>query len=269
MSDVSADSPPSPREVFPDEPKRSEGWTPRQFLFLLAIAVVLHVALIFILGTKKPVLPEARTPSVPHLQLVGDGNELIALGDPTLFARPNPHDLVSAFWRATPVANQPNFNWTEAPRYLSPGAQDFGASFRELMRASQPAGFALNLKPEPKPTLPAIALENSVPETSTLQISGDLAARQLLTPVTLPSLLWNDAIAASKVQALVDADGNVTSAVLLPPDSPLEAAGSATIGDSNALAIARSLRFAPAPGLTFGEIRFKWHTVPVTANNAP
>ena len=62
----------------------------------------------------------------------------------------------------------------------------------------------------------------------------------------MPSLPFNDVIAPSRVQVLVDPPGNVVSAVLLPSNNPLEALGRAEIADTNALAIARSLRFAPA-----------------------
>jgi hypothetical protein len=72
-------------------------------------------------------------------------------------------------------------------------------------------------------------------------------------------------ITASKVQVLVDMAGNVVSAILLPVDNALEAAAQAEIGNTNALAIARAARFAPAPQLTFGEIIFNWHTVPANA----
>jgi hypothetical protein len=269
MSDVPADSPHLPSEGWSDEPRPREGWNRRQFLFLLVIAVILHVALIIVFGTKKPVLPEMPRPSVPHLQLVGDGNELIALGDPTLFARPNARDLVSVYWRHTPAVSQPDFNWTEEPRYLPPAAQQLGFIFREFMRVSQPAEFPLTFKPAPKLTLPVIAFDKIAPQASAMKITGDLAARPLLTSVALPSLPWNDALAPSKVQALVDPAGNVFSAVLLPLESVPDAGTSAAIGDSNALAIARSLRFAPAPGLTFGEIIFRWHTVPMTSTNTP
>ena len=110
-----------------------------------------------------------------------------------------------------------------------------------------------------------MALNDALTAATTLQITGELAQRPLLTAVTLPSLPWNDVIAPSKVQALVDPAGNVFSPVLLPSDSALEDAGRSEVGDSNALVIVRSLRFAPAPRLTFGEIIFHWHTVPTNA----
>ena len=259
MSDQSAASP-----VLPPRPQ-GEGWTRNKFVFFIAFALALHVALIFIFGTKKQIVPRSVT-GVPHWQLADNADEFIALGDPTLFARPNTHDLVTAFWRRTPVVAPP-VNWTESPRYLLPAPESFGAAFHEFMQASRPAEISLNFKPEPKLIAPAVAVDEAMPQATTMRITGELAQRRLLNTntITLPSLPWNDVIAPSKVQVLVDTAGNVFSPVLLPSDSALEDAGRSEIGDSNALVIARSLRFAPAPRLMSGEIIFNWHTVPTNA----
>jgi hypothetical protein len=241
--------------VLPAPP--DESWTRNKFIFLIAFALALHVALIFIFGAKKEIVPRAVT-NVPHWQLADSADEFIALGDPTLFAQPNAHDLVSAFWRRAPAVKQPDFNWTEAPRYLPPATEKFGADFRAFMLASRPAKFALNFKPEPKLILPA-ALDNAMPPATTMKIIGELAQRRLLNPVELPSISVNDVIAPSKVQALVDTAGNVAFAVLLE---------SSALGDADqrALQLTRNFRFAPAPRLALGEIIFQWHTVPVTTN---
>jgi TonB family protein len=64
------------------------------------------------------------------------------------------------------------------------------------------------------------------------------------------------------VQALVDTAGNVASAVVVEPNAAPEA-------DQLALQLVRNLRFAPAAHLTFGEITFTWHTVPLLNTNEP
>jgi len=238
-----------------------EGWSRNQFLFILALAVLMHIALIFAFGTKKQVVPRTVT-SVPHLQLADSDNELIRLGDPALFARPNAHDVVSAYWRRVPVVSQPNFNWSAPSGELSPSPKALGAAFREFMSAGLPVAFNLDLKPAPKLIIPAAPAGEGLPQETTLQITGDAASRRLPDSVLLPSLPWNDAIAPTKVQVLVDTAGNVASAVVLE-SSALPSA------DQRALQLARSLRFAPGPALAFGEIIFTWHTVPMTTTNAP
>lgn len=242
-------------------PPPGESWPRKKFVTLILLALALHTALIFILGTKKQVVPRAVT-GVPHLQLVDSADELIALGDPTLFARPNAHDFVTAFWQRTPEFTAPDFNLKEPPRFLPPAPEKFGTAFRKYMRGARPAEFPLQYKPNPKLIVPAIALDDTLPPATTMQISGDLAGRRLLTTIALPSIAVNDVIAPTRVQALVDPEGNVASAVLLESSAFADA-------DQRALRLTGNLRFAPAPRLMFGEIIFTWHTVPLTATNEP
>jgi TonB family protein len=257
MSDASANSPalPPPGESWLPGPKPpDEGWTPRKFYFVLAFVLMFHMALILLFGSKKKIVPRAVI-NVPQVQLANNTDEFIALGDPTLFARPNLHDLVTTFWRRMPGVAQPDFNWTEPPRYLPPAPENFGAAFQDYMRSRGTAELTLNFKPEPKLILPELAFENAMPQTTTMQISGELGQRRLLHSDALPSLPRNDVIAPSTVQALVDPSGNVASPVVLEPSGDSDA-------DQLALKLARDLRFAPAPGLTLGEVTFTWHTVP-------
>jgi TonB family protein len=233
------------------------GWTQNKFVFLITFVFALHVALIFILGGKKPIVPRTVT-NVPRLQLADNAGELIALDDPTLFARPNAHDFVTAFWQRPQIVAPPNFDWTEAPRYLPPPAEKLGASFREFMQSNRPPERALNFKPEPRMSEAVVNFDSALPPATTLQISGELARRRQLNPVELPSIPVNDVIPPSKVQALVDPAGNIASAVLLESSANNDA-------DQLALKLVRNLRFAPAPRLMFGEIIFNWHTVPTNA----
>jgi len=261
MSPSSADSPalpPPPVESWLPGPKPpDEGWSPKKFYFVLGFVLAFHLALIFLFGTKKQIVPRAIL-NVPRLQLADGANELIALGDPTLFARPNAHDAVTTFWRRMPNVKQPDFNRKESPHYLGPATADFGAAFRDYMRNNEAAGVTLNFKPAPKVSLPAAVFNNAMPQSTTLQITGDLARSRLLNPVELPSLPWTDVLGPTKVQALVDTAGNVASAVVLDTSGDTDA-------DQAALQLARNFRFAPAPRIMFGEITFIWHTVPTNA----
>ena len=243
-----------------------EGWTRRKFVLVLGFVLAFHLALIFLFGTKKQIVPRP-VANVPHLQLVNAANEFIALGDPTLFARPNLHDLATTFWRRMPPVAQPDFNWPAPPGYLPPVNASFGAAFHDFMQHNLPPEFALDFKPEPKAGLPDVASVDSAPRT-TMRISGELARRPLLNPAALvpPPLPRNDVIPPSTVQLLVDTAGNVASAVVAKPN-----AGHDYDADQLALQLVRNLRFGPAPHLMFGEITFTWHTVPTNAvpANAP
>jgi len=222
-------------------------------------------------GTKKPIVPRLVT-RVPHLQLADSANEFLALGDPTLFARPNAHDVVTAFWRRLPSAEQPNFDWPAPPGYLPPTNKDFGVTFHDFVQHRRPPELTLNFKPEPKLTVPDVTWADATPRTTSVAISGELARRTLLNPEALvpPPLPSHDVIAPSTVQLLVDSAGNVASAVVLEPSvSPIVLEPNAShdqAADQLALQLAGHLRFAPAPRLMFGEVTFTWHTV---ATNAP
>jgi TonB family protein len=237
--------------------EQGEGWSRNKLLFFIGFALAVHVALISIFETKKQIVPRAVI-GVPHLQLADNASELIALGDPTLFARPNAHDFVTAFWQRPPLVKLPVFNYAEDPRYLSPAPEELGAVFREFMQTNRTPEAPVNFKPKPRLSEPVLAFDNALPPATTLQMAGELAGRRLLSQIELPSVAVNDVIPPSKVQALVDPAGNVASAILLE-SSTFDAA------DQRALQLARNLRFAPAPRLMFGEIIFSWHTVPTNA----
>jgi len=87
-----------------------------------------------------------------------------------------------------------------------------------------------------------------------------------------------DLLANSSVQVVVDANGNVLSAVLTqdPGRSPvLSAPGSGSAeADRLALDLAKSVRFAPlprkaglAPRLMVGTIVLEWQTIPASNND--
>jgi len=265
MSDASANSPalpPSQTEGWLEGPlPPREGWTTRKFIFLICFVFVFHVALVVLFGTKKQSIPRP-VGNIPHLQLADGGNELIALGDPTLFARPNLHDVVTEYWRHVTPPTPPNFNWTEDPRYLLPAPVNFGATFEGFIQSTKPGEYPLNFKSEPKLVIPPAPADNSLPLATTMRISGDLVHRRLLSTIELPALPRNDVVAPSTIQALVDQAGNVASAVVLKSamDNTRD-----TDADQAAAQLVRNLRFAPAPALMFGQITIVWHTVPTNA----
>lgn len=102
------------------------------------------------------------------------------------------------------------------------------------------------------------------PGTSLLRFGGSLASLPLRQPPVIPCWTNTDVLASTTVQLLVEADGAVLSASVLPPGS-----GSAT-ADAEALRQARGLRFQPRqvrrleevePGWLWGTAEFVWCTV--------
>ena len=268
MKETPADSSAS-GPVAPKPP--GEGWSWRRWLTLVTLVFAAQVALIFVLGEKKMPTPRV-VMKVPHLTLADNTSEWIALDDPTLFVLPHANDFASVAWRQMPVAPQPSFRWTEPPGELqAPAREDLGAVFTRFMQTNPFASPLLDFKPEPELSEPVVPLPAAFAENSTLRISGELAGRRLLNTneIHLPSLPFNAVLAPSRVQAFVDPEGNVVSAVLLPSENPMETLGRADIGDTNALIIARSLRFAPSSRPVRGELIFNWRTVPLAETNAP
>jgi hypothetical protein len=164
---------------------------------------------------------------------------------------------------------QPSFRWTAPTNWLPLSVDELGLAFNQFMQTNHFAGFELQLKPPLKLSAPGLPIEPALAQNSTLRVEGELAQRQLPSPINLTNWPYADVIAPSKVQVLVDAAGNVVSTVLLPPDSGFTAADQYEMADQRALELARAARFAPSSRLTVGRLIFNWHTVPPPATNAP
>jgi TonB family protein len=234
-----------------------ERWSRTRWLTIIALIFAVQVGFIFALGERKQIVPRAVT-NVPTLRLADDSAEWLTLNDPALFALPNPRDFASAVWLKTPDVKPPAFRWTEPPRWLPLDAENLGATFSQFMQTNYFARSPLDFKPQPKLSEPILTIEPALAQNSTLQVEGELAQRRLLNKINLPSLPYNDVLAPSTVQALVDGSGNVVSVVLLT-SAGFDAA------DQRALELARAVRFAPAPRATIGQLIFNWRTVPTSA----
>lgn len=240
------------------EPAPAGGnWSRRRWILFLAVAFAAHLGFVWLFGAKRNP-PPRRVTGAPQLKLAAGRDEIMALTDPTLLAVP--HEAVDFFpdhWRHPTAVEPPPFRWTEpaSKLFLRPAAEGWGASFSLFLRTNPFAGIPLDFKPSPPASVPDATYEPAPALSSTLQITGELAQRRWLNPVTLPALPCNDVPPPSRVQALVDAAGNVLSAVLLE-SSGVEPA------DARALAITRNARFAPSKQLSLGELIFNWRTVP-------
>jgi TonB family protein len=235
-------------------PESSWGFNKTIFVILFVFAA--HLAFVFLFGQKKTPAPRIAT-NVPVFQLADNASELVRLTDPTLFAFPHAEDFASTA-AATPAVTEPSFAWTEPPPFLPLDAASLGATFKNFMATNRFAAPPLNFKPQPQIIRPQVTLKSVLPQASTWQLVGEIAVRKYLNPLTVPTLPFNDVIAPSRVQLLVDKTGEVVSAVLL------ETSGDTT-ADQQALALARKLQFAPADKLMFGEIIFNWQTVPLVS----
>ncbi len=197
------------------------GWSWRKLVFIIFLAFLVHVALIYSFGAKT--LPARQEVSnVPELHVASRSDELVALRNPALFALPNPRDFASAVWLKAPEITPPSFRWTEPPRWLPLSGKDLGAVFNQYMQTNAFVTPDLAFKSMPLFTPPAADATTGLPLDSTFRVSYNLAQRELLYQPALPLLPYNDVIAPTRVLILVDATGNVVSAVVLPPGNNLE-----------------------------------------------
>jgi hypothetical protein len=247
------------------ESKPSERWTASRWLAIIALIYAAHVALIFLVGEKKEIVPRAVT-KVSTLTLANNSDELLALNDPTLFALPHQRDFASAAWLKMPNVKQPSFRWTEPPHPLPLAADNLGIAFGQFMQTNFFANQPLDFKPTPELSTPTLPVEPALVQNSTMQIEGELAQRQLPSEISLTNWPYADVIAPSKIQILVGTDGNVVSTVLLPPDNGFTTTDYYDAANQRALEIARTLRFTPSSSPAYGRIIFNWHTVPPTAS---
>lgn len=235
----------------------ADGWGWKKFFLIVLLAFAAHLAFVGLLGAKKTAPPRAVS-NVPVFHLADNASELVRLTDPTLFALPHAEDFPAAFRNGRPAVPTPDFRRTEAPAFLTPDAGDLGATFSAFLRTNRTERIALHFKPAPQFSTPPAIGETALPQNSSWRLAGDLAGRRVLNELSLPTPAVNDVLPPSRVQLLVAPDGTVASTVLLEA-SGLDAA------DQAALALARTLRFAPAKSPAFGEIIFTWHTVPAPA----
>jgi hypothetical protein len=250
------------------EPQGKGLWTRGRWLTLIALVFAAHVALLFVFGGRKQIVPRAVI-NVPTLELADDSSEWLALNDPTLFALPHQKDFASAIGLQTAALTQPSFRWTEPLRWLPLSADELGLAFNQFMQTNHFASFELQLEPPLKLSAPGLPIEPALAQNSTLRVEGELAQRQLPSQINLTNWPYANVIAPSVVQVLVDAAGNVVSIVLLPPDSGFAAADQYEKADQRALELARAARFAPSSRLTVGRMIFNWHTVPMINTNEP
>ena len=224
--------------------QRGQGWSRQRWLILVALVFAAQLAIIFAIGQRQFQPPRAVV-NVPQLVLADNTSELIALDDPTLFALPHADDVASEMYAIPP----PDFRWTEPPgELLSPAGKNLGTVFTRFMQTNRFAAPILDFKPAPKLSEPVPQLPPAFAENSTLHIEGELAQRKWLNPVNLTNWPYADVIAPSRVQVLVDAAGDVVSAVLLPPDDPEVVASHYDVADQSALELARrAVRAVVAP----------------------
>jgi hypothetical protein len=245
-------------------------WRFNRILVLSLFILGAQVGFIVFLGEKNPP-PVRQVIHAPHIQLANDASRWIALDDPTLFALPHTNDFGANLWLSQPEVTTPSFAYTEPPRFLPLNIDSLGMNLRQFLSTNFLATIRPNLKPEPAIPAPEPLLSAELSTNTTIQIYGELASRRLVEPqpLGLPSLTNSDLLPHTRIQVLVDAAGDIISAVPVPSSGGIAKLGDDDgnngenhEADARAQELVRQFRFAPSTAPTmFGQINFNWHTV--------
>ncbi len=258
-----------------EAPPLPKPWTLGRRTFYVALIFAGQLGLIFWLSDSSPLRPRPlKTP--PALVLaIGASPEFLALNDPTLFALPHQQGFSGAAWLAKPVFQPRPADSSEPTNWLSLVVAQLGETFSEFMQTNHPLPARALAAPLPEPTWTQASRMAVAPALSTLQITGALANRRLLSPLALNSQTNATLLTNSVIQLVVDAQGRPLSATLLGPGSGLPAA------DKDALRMAQTAQFEPLvrngpeadtnslASLTWGKMIFEWRTVPPAVGAEP
>ena len=236
--------------------------TLRQWVLGFLLLLVIHVALLFSLSNYPSLTPQSPPPTL-KIALLTDPQQMATLRqlpwlpDPAQFALVSPSGFTGSLWpQVDPVkpAHWPHpksfqsFPIEQALLSLPPPSTPTAPSF-------DPQRLVNELVPKLSPNrgLPALLLPSLT--HSFLTCDASLSKRGLLTVPPLPAVedaqLWKP----TTIQVLVSPDGEVLSAVLLPPGS-----GNLSL-DQQALQAAFRLLFRPAKKEkqpVWGTVTFHW-----------
>jgi hypothetical protein len=252
-------------------PATDERWTRPKCIGVIGLILVLQIGLIFWLSDPRPAV--VRKPAAaPALALLDQAPAAwLALENPALFALPQGEGFSGQSWfRVPPLPFHP-FDWDEPPQWLVLQPGQLGIAFNVIGQTTNAPPETGPARPAPELTLPQVATARIAAPESNLRVEGDLAARQLLSTLRLPSWPGDELLTNTVIQVIVDPAGSPVSFTLLSRSGHKPA-------DDFAVELARGVRFSPAPikapdrqgilgCLSYGTLVFSWQTIHVAATN--
>ncbi|PYM11838.1 MAG: hypothetical protein DME18_12880 [Verrucomicrobia bacterium] len=250
-------------------------WSRGRLWAAFMVALLAQLGLIFWLSERKSIVPR-RSDSTTTFYLLADAppgspvTELLEIEDPTLFALPHPRVFSGQAWMAAPPLRHHSQDWTEPIRWLSLPVAELGATFAEFVCTNLVGPRLLADKPAPRLSEVAVS-PVPMPAKSTFRIEGDLAGRELLTPLEVPAIQHTDVLTNTVIQVCVAQPGFTFSPVVIRSSGSKEA-------DQKAYDLVKTARFKPVArtdstasrnpsALTWGKIIFQWHTLEMPATN--
>ena len=249
-------------------------WEWRRRLGMIALVFIVQLALIFWLGSRKPITARPPGPSITLKFADKRTLELGALNDPTLFTLGHPRQIPGPAPIPAPSPELHSFDWSAPTNQPLLPLDQVGTAFTRLMETSHFEPLRLPIQSDAAPTLPTL-LPLALPMAhSALQLEGALAERPLLTQLQLQSQSNADILTNTVLQVGIDAEGMPASVtLLLSSGSPA--------ADQYGLDQAWAARFQPAKAasaggasqpstqISWGKMIFRWHTVALPQAAAP
>lgn len=248
-------------------------WARRRWWGMVALVFIVQLGLIFWLGSRTPIFPRS-TQGVTLTLGSPAPTALQAFNDPTLFILPHPQGFSGPVWGRTFGPEFSPLEWSAPANQLPLAIERLGTVLNQLFQTSEFPPLQLPARIEAAPTLPAVPPLPVFADQSALQLEDGLAQRRLLAPLVLKSWPNADILASSVVRVGVDAGGRPVSVTLLSRSGSPGA-------DQYALEQAWAAQFEPLRGssaetllnptapLSWGQMIFRWHTVPVPPATAP
>lgn len=255
------------------------GWSARRWSVTIGLIFLLQLAVAWSLSDTAPlaVREEGRPFRIrqSNAEQRDELGALLALLNPTRLVMPDDDGFSGQAWLDQPPVTHRSPGWSSPPEWLTFKSSMLLADLAAFGRTNHPAraSIAEPLSRPPRLATPLDPILQPARQTRWV-ITGDVSRRELRATPQFPVIDHVGVIGATVIQLDVDERGRVFS-------ETLRNASGSPAADQQALALARTLRFANRPGFVaatnnndFGELRratltVHWWTRPPQPTNPP
>jgi len=248
-----------------------EPWSISKWCAMIGSLIGVQAVLVFLFSERGTMLPESKNVP-PAVFYLGAGLDQLSLThrtlarDASLLSRPHTHSFTGALWEQSLDPEREYSYWTENPRYYSRDKYVAGAAFKEyVLQHKVPASVVSRSLPE----LSDAERPQALPQPkSFFTVAGGIRERVPRQFESLPAWAHTNLVSPTVISVALDQFGWAHSAVMISNSLPAV--------DDHARQWLRRTQFESLPlrndgvdpGLTWGEITFRWATLPAT-NSVP